>query len=157
MLSQSSIKVQVLVIINALSQLPSIIVSVKVAFNAVEQLSASSVTSPVKNISFTSTSHSMVISAGTVNVGAVVSLNVIVCVNSVELLQSSVNVQVKVMVILQGLLPSVIITGDTVRSPEQLSEAVKSMLVGKSLVHSSTISSGAAGAIGAVVSSTIIV
>ena len=58
------------------------------------QLSASSVTSPVIVRSVASTSHSIVISLGTVNVGTIVSITFMVCTKVVVLLHASVKDQV---------------------------------------------------------------
>ena len=57
---------------------PSAIVSLKVASEVEEQLSSSSVTSPVSETLLVSISHSTVILSGAVKVGAVVSIIVIV-------------------------------------------------------------------------------
>ena len=76
-LPQSSVNVQVLVIITAHGSV-LFISSTYVAFNPTEQLSDSSVTSPVNAKSVASSSQLIVSAEGTVNVGAVTSSTVII-------------------------------------------------------------------------------
>ena len=109
-LSQSSFKDQVRVITDAFAQLPLAIVSVYIALKLVEQLSTILVTYPVISRSVASTSHSIVISAGAVNVGAVVSITLMVCICVVVLLQSSVRDQVRVIVSELAQLPLAILS-----------------------------------------------
>src|SRR5678816_954251 len=81
-LPQSSTRLQVLVITWFPGHDPFIVTSVKVASMAVEQLSASSVTSPVKVTLATklqAASVKIVMLAGLVKVGAILSLTVIIC------------------------------------------------------------------------------
>ena len=68
------------------------------ASKSAEQLSASSVTSPVRVKSAIFTSHSIVISAGTVNVGAVESSTVTICSPVAEFPQESVAVHTLLIV-----------------------------------------------------------
>ena len=77
MLPQSSVNVQVLVIITAHGSVLSV-TSTYVAFKPTEQLSDSSVTSPVNAKSVASSSQLIVSAEGAVNVGAVASCIVMV-------------------------------------------------------------------------------
>src|SRR3990170_3626582 len=101
LLPQSSVSVQVLVIICSPSQPPAATASLKVASSDVSQLSASSATSPVTptDASYVQLAFLyMVMSAGAVNVGAMLSSTVITCTCWVLLPQSSVSVQVLVII-----------------------------------------------------------
>ncbi len=98
MLPQTSDKVHVRRIVPVLLQPESAVLSsTKVAAIPVLQLSDSSVTSPVLTTETSTvqfTSKLKVTSAGSVNVGAIKSSTVIVCVWLLVLPHSSVNVQV---------------------------------------------------------------
>ena len=93
-LLHASVKDQVLEITDSLAQFPAAILSEYVASRPASQLSVSLVTSPVIVKSFGSISQSMVISSGTVNVGAVESFTFTVWVTTVWFPQLSVAVQV---------------------------------------------------------------
>ena len=86
---QSSVSVHVLVIITAHGSVLSV-TSTYVAFNPTEQLSDSSVTSPVNAKSVASSSQLIVSAEGAVKVGNVTSSTMIVCITSIEFPQSSV-------------------------------------------------------------------
>ena len=160
-LSQPSAKVQVLVITDSLAQVPSSTVSVKVASRPESQLSFSSVTSPVIDKSLTSTSHSTVISSGTVKVGAVSSRILMVCIKVVVLSQVSVNDHVRVMTRAPAQFPSAVLSENVASRPDaQLSiSSVTSPVIVKSLgslPHSIVISAGTVK-VGATESTTLIV
>ena len=87
--------------INSSGHDPTVSASVNTAFKPVEQLSASSVTSPVTVIvaSYPQVAFLyMVKSAGAVKVGFVLSKAVIICTFVVVFPQASVSVQVLVMI-----------------------------------------------------------
>ena len=102
--------------------------------------------------SLASTSHSIFKSAGTVNVGAVVSATVIFCETDDEFPQSSINVHVLTIVILQGLELSILSTPVALILFMQLSLAVNWPGLGTSSIHWKVKSFGALGATGLVVS-----
>ena len=151
-LSQASVNDQVLVMTASLAQSPLATASVNVACKSVEQLSASSATSPVSVKSLASWSHSIVRSAGTVKVGAVVSTTVMVCDTEDEFPQSSVKVQVLIIITLQEFELSITSIPVTDISSIQLSLAVKLPGARTSSIHWKVISLGAFGVIGFVVS-----
>ena len=133
-------------------------VSVNVASKSAEQLSASSVTSPVIKTSDKFVSHSRDTSAGTVNVGAVVSCTVIVCIAVVVLSHSSVNTHVLVITVSLAQDPSAMVSVNIAsKSAEQLSaSSVTSPVIetsDKSVSQSRDTSAGTVN-VGAVVSST---
>src|SRR3989304_4371280 len=108
LLPQSSVSVQVLVIICSPSQVPFTTASLNVASSDVSQLSASSVTSPVTptDASYVQLAFLyMVMSAGAVNVGAMLSSTVITCTCWGLLPQSSVSVQVLVIICSPSQVP----------------------------------------------------
>src|SRR3972149_1292524 len=109
LLPQSSVSDQVLVIICSPSQVPFTTASLKVASSDVSQLSASSVTSPVTptDASYVQLAFLyMVMSAGAVNVGAILSSTVITCTCWVLLPQSSVSDHVLVIICSPSQAPS---------------------------------------------------
>ena len=158
---QLSTNVHFLVIIYELGQSPSMIISLYVASKLISQLSASSETSPVTVRSVASTSHSIVISTGTVNVGAVTSCTVITCSSVSAFPQLSTNVHFLVIIYELGQSPSMIISLYVAsKLISQLSASSKtSPVIDKSFastLHSIVKSSGAVN-VGAVVSTTLIV
>src|SRR3989304_2023806 len=109
LLPQSSVSVQVLVIICSPSQVPFTTASLNVASSDVSQLSASSATSPVTptDASYVQLAFLyMVMSAGAVNVGAILSSTVITCTCWGLLPQSSVSVHVRVMISSPSQVPA---------------------------------------------------
>ena len=150
-LLQSSVRDHVRVIVSALAQLPLATLSVYVACRPDEQLSFSFVTSPVLALDVSSP-HWIVISAGSVNVGATVSATTIFCDTEDEFPQSSINVHVLTIVILHGLELSTLSTPVTVILLMQLSVAVNWPGAGTSSIQLKYESAGALGATGLVVS-----
>ena len=99
-----------------------------------------------------STPHSIVTSAGALNVGSVVSATVIFCDTDDEFPQSSINVHVLTIIILQGLELSILSTPVALILFMQLSLAVNWPGLGTSSIHWKVKSFGALGATGLVVS-----
>ena len=86
------------------------------------------------------------------------SLTVIVCETDEVLLQTSVNVHVRVMTNELAHEPAAMLSvPSAVISPEQLSVAVKAIMAGTSAAHATVTASGAVGATGAILSLTVIV
>ena len=156
-LSQASVNDQVRVIVDSLSQEPSATLSEKEASRSGSQLSASLVTSPVMERSVASISHSIVISAGTVNVGDVVSTTVIVCESEIELPQLSTAVHVLMMIFVFPHVSVISSDSEIVRPPQSSSALAKPVFsLDSSSPHSMVTSTGIV-IIGGVVSSTTIV
>ena len=85
--------------------------------------------------------------------GATLSLIVMVCDIETELLQASVNVQVRVVTNELGQAPGAVVSTPVAEiSPEQLSVAVRVIFCGTSVAQIPVTAAGAWGAIGAVVS-----
>jgi hypothetical protein len=120
---QSSLAVQVLVIVNSCAQVPAIVTSLNVGVTLTSQLSVA-VAEPVA-AGAELVLHCMVVFAGHVICGGVLSSTKIVCVQELELPQSSIAVNVRVMVLSCGQAPPT----DTSENPmvgvvSQLSVAV---------------------------------
>ena len=109
----------------------------------------------------TSSRQATVVSAGGFGAtGATSSTTVIVCVTLLLLPQSSVNVQVRVMISGSSAQPAPSLSASTpsmVISPEQLSMAISSIGAGTSARQATVVSAGGFGAMGASSSSTVTV
>jgi hypothetical protein len=151
---QTSVAVQVLVTEDEPRQAPGVVASSKVNVTVPAQLS---VAVGVANTG--AAGQSIVLAAGSaLIVGATVSFTLIVCDTEDEFPQASVNVQVLTIMKELAQAPGVVTsTPCAVIAPWQLSVAVKVTLAGTSEPQATFTAAGAAGAVGATVSFTLIV